>query len=193
MGLTISYRGTLRKPDELELFLEDIADICMEIGWASMPIHRSNIMPVQGVQITPAGSESIWLTFLPNGRLYDPTHFIFTRHPDKEVVDEEKHKRIFTKTQYAGVDTHMAIIKFFRYLRMRYFEDFELRDDSQYWETNDISVCLKNFGVIDQDLYGLPGIFESLEDDEEDGDDDSAADRMDEALLGRGGFGINLN
>ena len=80
-----------------------------------------------------------------------------------------------------------------RYLRMRYFEDFELRDDSQYWETNDISVCLKNFGVIDQDLYGLPGIFESLEDDEEDGDDDSAADRMDEALLGRGGFGINLN
>mgnify|MGYP003505950649 FL=1 len=78
MGLTISYRGTLRKPDELELFLEDIADICMEIGWASMPIHRSNIMPVQGVQITPAGSESIWLTFLPNGRLYDPTHFIFT-------------------------------------------------------------------------------------------------------------------
>ena len=152
MGLTISYRGTLRKPDELELFLEDIADICMEIGWASMPIHRSNIMPVQGVQITPAGSESIWLTFLPNGRLYDPTHFIFTRHPDKEVVDEEKHKRIFTKTQYAGVDTHMAIIKFFRYLRMRYFEDFELRDDSQYWETNDISVCLKNFGVISESL-----------------------------------------
>ena len=192
MGLTICYRGTLRNPDQLTFFLDDVADICMEIGWASMPIHRSDIMPARGVMLMPAGSEPLWLTFLTNGNLYNPTHFIYTRHPEMESINEEKHSRIFTKTRYAGADMHMAIIKFFRYLSKRYFIDFELYDPSQYWETNDTALCLTHFGVIDDGYYVMPGVFESDEDDEDD-DDDSASDRMDEALEGRGGFGINLN
>ncbi len=198
MGLTICYRGALRNPNDIETFLVDVFDICMEIGWHYMPIHRSGIMPAQGVMITPAGSEPIWLTFLQNGKLYDPSHFIYTTRPELEVVNEEKRKWIFTKTQYAGVDTHMAIIKFFRYLRMKYFEDFELQDESKYWETDDITVCLECFGVIDISIDPLSGIFESLDDeyddeDDMDDDDESEADRMDEALWRRGGLGTSLN
>ncbi len=195
MGLTICYRGTLRNPNNIEVFLEDVADICMEIGWHYMPIHRSGIMPAQGVMITPAGSEPIWLTFLQNGKLYDPSHFIYTTRPELEVVNEEKRKWIFTKTQYAGVFTHMAIIKFFRYLRMNYFEDFELQDESKYWETDDITVCLDCFGVIDISIDPLSGIFGSDDDEHgyDDEDDESEADRMDEALWRRGGLGMSLN
>jgi hypothetical protein len=200
MGLTISYRGTLRNPDEVESIVEDVVDICLEIGWHFMPIHRSGIMPTQGIMITPAGSEPIWLTFLTNGKMYDPSHFIYTTRPDLEVVNEEMRKWIFTKTQYAGVYTHMAIIKFFRYLSMKYFKEFELRDQSQYWETDDESVCLVQFDEFDEVMDRMTGLLESDEDmDEEDLDDDELdddeleSDRMAEVLWRRGGMGLNLN
>lgn len=192
MGLTISYRGTLRNPNELESILEDVSDVCLEIGWAYMPIHRSDIMPAKGLMIMPAGSEPIWFTFLLNGNMYNPSHFIYTTRPEQEVINEEKHQRIFTKTRYAGMDTHMAIIKLFWYLSKLYFQDFELHDPSQYWETNDPSCCLSHFGESNEVLNKVGDSF-GMDDDMDDDDDESEADRMDEALLGRGGFGINLN
>ncbi len=211
MGLTICYRGTLRNPNNIEVFLEDVADICMEIGWHYMPIHRSSVMPAQGMMITPAGSEPIWLTFLQNGNLYDPSHFIYTTRPELEVVNEEMRKWIFTKTQYAGVFTHMAIIKFFRYLRMKYFEEFELQDESKYWETYDMPVELNRFGVVDIEFDPLAGMSELFgdeyddecddecddeyddEDDNEYDDEEDESERMDEVLWRRGGMGMSLN
>ncbi len=205
MGLSIYYRGTLRNPNDIEPFLEDVADICMEIGWHYMPIHRSGIMPAQGVMITPAGSEPIWLTFLLNGNLYDPSHFIYTTHPELEVVNEEMRKWIFTKTKYAGVFTHMAIIKFFRYLRLNYFEEFELQDESKYWETYDMPVELNRFGMVGIDfdpLTGMSGLFGNESDDEFDDDeydeydeedDEDESERMDEVLWRRGGMGMSMN
>ena len=67
MGLKISYRGQLRDPNELDSFLDDVYDICIEIGWHFMPIHRSNVMPTKGIMNTPPGSEAIRLTFLAGG------------------------------------------------------------------------------------------------------------------------------
>jgi hypothetical protein len=199
MGLKISYRGQLRDPNELDSFLDDVYDICIEIGWHFMPIHRSNVMPTKGVMITPAGSEPIWLTFLTKGKIYDPAHFIYTSQPELESVNEEHGQWVVAKTQYAGVDTHMAIIKFFRYLSLKYFESFELRDDSQYWETNDEAVCLDRFNEFNRAINILGEFLDSNsaddEDDFEDDEDDldSASSRMDEALMRRGGTGVGLN
>ena len=210
MGLSICYRGALRNPNDIEAFLEDVADICMEIGWHYMPIHRSGIMPAQGLMITPAGSEPIWLTFLVNWNLYDPSHFIYTTRPELEVVNAEMRKWIFTKTQYAGVFTHMAIIKFFRYLRIKYFEDFELQDESKYWETYDMPVELNRFGMVDIDidpLAGMSGLLDDVSDDVcddeyddefdddeyNDEDEEDESERMDEVLWRRGGWGMSMN
>lgn len=141
MGLTIYYCGELHSFDEVDALICDVADICLTLGWRMMPIHPSNIMPGKGIIITPEGCESIWLTFLPNGMLYDVSHFIYASYPENEKVDEHHGQWIFTKTQYAGLDTHLAIIKMFRYLSQRYFKAFELKDESSYWETNDVSAC----------------------------------------------------
>lgn len=92
MGLLIYYRGNLRDPYTAEALITAAIDICQEIGWRYFPIHRSDIMPVQGLFITPDGSESIDLTFLTNGQLYNAVHVLFTRHPEQEIVEEEKHK-----------------------------------------------------------------------------------------------------
>ncbi len=190
MGLTIHYRGTLRDSKHLELMLNDVVDICHDIGWKYMPLHRSNIMPVKGLVISPPGSESIWLTFLENGKMYDPTHFMFTGSPELEVIDEDMHTCLFTKTQYAGADVHMAIIKFFRYLKMKYLADFELQDESQFWETDDPSVCLIRFDQYDEIINNVNGYLNSIE---EDPDNDSVASRMDKTLLRKGGLGMNMN
>ena len=201
MGLTIYYRGTLRNPSVAEDLITDAIDICHEIGWRYHPIHRSNIMPVDGLFITPEGSESIELTFLCNGKLYNAVHFLFTRHPENEAVDEEKYKWISTKTHYAGSDTHMAIIKFLRYVSLKYFSEFELKDESNYWETNDAESCRYHFGESQEAIEMrnkamlMMGYDLNEEETEEADDNDelSADDEMDEILLRRGGLGIIMN
>ena len=195
MRLTISYRGILRDPDELESILDDVFALCVEIGWHYMPIHRSNVMPTRGIMITPVDCEPIWLTFLPNGKLYDPSHFIYTSCPDLEKVNEELGQWIEAKTYYAGIDTHMAIIKFFRYLHLKYFEVLELHDQSQYWETDNVALCLIRFYGLSESTDYVERRFDLNENDEDEDDEEleSVASRMEEALLRRGGAGASLN
>ena len=187
MGLTISYRGSLRDPSAAEMLLGDVFDLCMEMGWYYMPIHRSNVMPAKGIMITPQGCETIILAFLTNGVLYDPFHFIYTEHPEREVVKEDRYQWIHVKTRYAGVDTHIAIIKMLRYLSTKYFESFELRDPSGYWDTGNAAACFEHFGE-----FVSPFTFgdEIIEDEDE---EESESSEMDEALWNRGAPEISLN
>jgi hypothetical protein len=194
MGLSIYYRGTLRSPELITLFVEDVMDICLEIGWKYHPIHLSEIMPAKGLLVEPKGSEPLVLTFLENGRLYNCLHFIFTRYPEIERVDEKSHEWMFTKTRYAGADIHMAIIELFRYLKEKYFTEFELYDESGYWETYDIRACLQHFGEYTDPTESASDVTAALLDlYNDDKDDEPAADRMHELLLRRGSLGINLN
>ncbi len=163
MGLTIYYRGKLKETVKISQLLDEAIDICHEIGWRYDLIHRSNIMPAEGILFSLEKSEPVWLTFLPNGKMYNPTHFMFSRNPEEiEHVDEEEHKWNFTKTQYAGVEAHMAIIRVLKYLSEKYFEEFELRDESYYWETGDEVLCRKRFDeynfIVDMMAKGLQSL-----------------------------------
>lgn len=187
MSLTISYRGKLRDPGVTEILLGDVFDLCMEMGWYYMPVHRSNVMPAKGILITPQGCETIVLAFLENGVLYDPFHYIYTEHPEREVLREDPNQWIHVKTRYAGVDTHIAIIKMMRYLSTRYFESFELLDPSRYWDTGNVADCFEHFGE-------FVNPFNDEEDLMEDEDHEaSASGKMDEALWNRGAPEISLN
>ncbi|MEO7046854.1 MAG: hypothetical protein ABI091_16245, partial [Ferruginibacter sp.] len=50
-----------------------------------------------------------------------------------------------TKTQYAGLDAHIAIIKLLKYLSKKYLKDFTLIDEGYYWETDDEKILLEQF------------------------------------------------
>jgi hypothetical protein len=41
---------------------------------------------------------------------------------------------ISVKTQFAGPDTHIAILKLIHYIKEKYFESFEMNDEGYYWE-----------------------------------------------------------
>ena len=59
--------------------------------------------------------------------------------------DDPYYYTSFTKTQYAGPDAHMAIIKLLRYLENKYFSAFELQDEGMYWETMDEKILRNQF------------------------------------------------
>jgi hypothetical protein len=124
MGVKIHYCGHLHNYNEIEDLICDVADICLYNRLANDAHSSLQHHAAKGLMITPEGSESIWLTFLPTGMLYDVAHFIYTSYPENEKVDEHRGRWISTKTRYAGLDAHMAIIKMFRYLSQRYFDEF---------------------------------------------------------------------
>jgi hypothetical protein len=143
---------------------------------------------VKGIAITPPECETAFLTFLPDGTLCSPVKLIFYDPSVNDLMIEV----VQTKTQYAGPEIHIALIKLLRYLAKRYFESFHLDDEGNYWETGDEQVLAGRFGTY-HSLHGrlsaamknitpIPG--ESAE---------SLADRMEEILKNKFNGGNTLS
>ena len=155
MGLAIHYSGRLRKTEYLPTLIEEIKDVSNVYGWKyhifntcfpndAFDNHVS-LENVYGVNFTPTECETISLTFLSNGTIVCPARISFFAHTQNEPY-------IYTvsvKTQFAGVILHQLIIRLFKYLNGKYFEDFQLRDESYYWETDDENLMREKFKEYD--------------------------------------------
>ena len=125
-----------------------------------------------GIDFTPEGSEPVSICFLSNGRMSSIMQ-LFCRGEFKEektivissanVTDQgeleiqQKEETLTaadynkylcmcsTKTQYAGPEMHAMIIGVLRYVSKQYLSDFNLVDESQFWETNDKVLLKENF------------------------------------------------
>ena len=125
-----------------------------------------------GIDFTPEGSEPVSICFLSNGRMSSIMQ-LFCRGEYKEektivissanVTDQgeleiqQKEETLTaadynkflcmcsTKTQYAGSEMHAMIIGVLRYVSKQYLSDFNLVDESQFWETNDKVLLKENF------------------------------------------------
>jgi len=150
MGLTIHYSGKLRGPEAIQPLIEETIDICQSLNWPYQMLPIDPEVPVEGILVNAEGSEPLWLTFQKDGTMCNPILYAFVLKEEGQGIPGEAEQWLFTKTQYAGVETHMALIRFMRYMSEKYFEKFELHDESQYWETNDEELCRKTF-----EKYGL--------------------------------------
>ncbi|MEO5947013.1 MAG: hypothetical protein ABIP79_09365 [Chitinophagaceae bacterium] len=139
MGLSIHYSGRLKDERKIDELIEEISDICKSLQWHYTIIREPIGDKLNGVCFSPAKSEPICFTFLPGGRLCSPLNLMNKEIYDSDQLDKELLYTASTKTQYAGMDAHVAIIKLLRYLREKYFEEFELMDEGYYWETNDLN------------------------------------------------------
>ena len=155
MGLSIHFSGRLRKAEHLPVLIEEIKDISNVYGWkchtfdARFPNdafdNHTSFENVYGINFTPTNCETISLTFLSNGAMVAPERIEFFLHTEHEPY-------IFVvsvKTQFAGVFVHQLIIRLFKYLNDKYFEDFKLSDESYYWETDDENLMRERFKVYD--------------------------------------------
>jgi hypothetical protein len=154
MGLSIHYSGKLKDEVILKDLINEVKEIAEVYNWKyHLFDHRMPELTINsndynnelyGIAVTPENCESLNLTFLSNRRLAGPHQFmLFSKYSDKE--NKSYLYQLFTKTQYAGLPTHMLIIDLLQYISKKYFEDFELTDEGQYWETGDVALLADIF------------------------------------------------
>ena len=156
MGLSIHYSGKIAKPEFLNDLIDEVQDIAKVYGWKykideiQFPENvfgKSEYnQTIYGISFTPPECETISITFLSNGRMSTNVHLKFY---GKTVIREESEYLylISSKTQYAGIDVHRIIIKLFSHLSKKYFSDFTLRDEGEYWESNNEQLLREKFSL----------------------------------------------
>ena len=162
MGLTIHYCGKLRNPVSIPSLITEAKDISESMHWPYEVIERLPDVPVEGILISPNGSEPLWLTFHEAGFMCNPLLYSYVMEVEGKGIPEDAEQWLFTKTQYAGVEAHMALIKLLRHLSQKYFEKFELHDESRYWETGDEAQCRQIFGKYDQMMSMVGGALDDM-------------------------------
>ncbi|MFC0775474.1 hypothetical protein [Terrimonas alba] len=145
MGLSIHYSGTIQNTDRIDELITEVTDICQSLNWTYQIIKESNADQLNGICFSPEECEPIFLTFLPGGKMCSPVNLMNRDIYEENGLDAESIYTTSTKTQFAGADAHVAVIKLLHYLKEKYFAVFELNDEGMYWETMDEKVLLSQF------------------------------------------------
>mgnify|MGYP001607375097 FL=1 len=155
MGLSIHYQGRIKDNALIDEMTEEVADVCNSMGWKyhlmevvdtekpESNTHHIRYSPedVKGITFSPEECEPVILTFLPDGMLVNWVKLIHYDHLTNDLAIEWVH----TKTQFAGPDTHIAVVKLLHYISEKYFSFFELSDEGLYWGTWDEKILLSQF------------------------------------------------
>jgi len=149
MGLSIHYSGSFKQGACLSSMIEEVKDIAEVYNWKyniSNDIFIEEALGkedynqnIYGINFTPPNCETVVIEFLSNGKMSSLTHLkIFGKNNEKP--EQEYLYMLSVKTQFAGIEIHKLIIHLFKYLSEKYFTDFKITDEGQYWETGDEKV-----------------------------------------------------
>ena len=153
MGLSIHYAGIFNPSASLEKMIGEVMEIVKVYHWKYLIFETkfpkggfddTYNEKIYGIMFSPPSCEPVFLTFLSNGRMSSDSHLRFFGNSS----DEKEQKYLYmlsTKTQYAGIKTHMLIIQLLKYLTNKYFQEFHLTDEGNYWETGDEKLLEASF------------------------------------------------
>ena len=136
-----------------------------------------------GVIFSPQDCEPVTLIFDSEGKIYNPwMKDIISKHEEGQVkvitvqlnLEDDELNPVFSedsegfdpldmvytvsvKTQFSTAEQHVKLIELMRYLSGKYFTDFELIDESGYWET-------RNPDAVDAKLSKVSLFLEKFED-----------------------------
>lgn len=128
MGVTIHYEGCLRSPLLVEELINTATAYAEEHQWPNRRIDGDAIDllriiddkefyysgPVFGVELRPHADA-------------EPLRFEF---------DDKMFLQDFCKTQFAGAETHIAVIKLLDQIET-HFEELRVEDEGEYWVSRD--------------------------------------------------------
>lgn len=173
MGITIHYRGTIDRIKDVAQLSEEITEFAEVLEWDlrqwkenwhlpnSAAIKRSQNglalsghVPIRGISLFPdPNCEPLFLTFRKDGTLASSMNMVMMA--DEEVDSDGLW--LSTKTQFASVEIHIAIIKLLRFIKTKYISDLEVYDDGGYWESGDIAKLKERFQRIGAAIDSFPG------------------------------------
>lgn len=164
MGITIHYNGKLDDPRVLPELLIAARQFCSERGWNYQQIDDRIIGKVErwipsddeqvhtktsriddtqrGVLIDPhPESGPVWLIF-------NEKHELCFYMPVQEPGNYWENKLLFTKTQFAPIDNHIAICELLHLIQDKYFPSLEVSDEGEYFETGDRERLAQRIGKL---------------------------------------------
>ena len=133
MGLSIHYSGRIKDVELIPVLVEEVRDVCSSFGWTH---HLFNDENFQGICFSPPECEPVFLTFTNSTELACPIRWQYKIEPVNVIS---------TKTQYAGMDVHIALLKLLKYLKEKYFAVFDLDDEGGYWGKWDEAILQRQF------------------------------------------------
>jgi len=154
MGLSIQYNGEFKKGASLSSMIEEVKDVAELHNWEYHILEDSfdeqvfgkkeHNQDLFGICFTPPECETVFITFLSNGRMSNA--MLLNLYGESKDEKEQEYLYInFVKTQYVGIEIHKLIIHLFKYLNEKYFMNFTMQDEGEYWETGDEKLLQKNF------------------------------------------------
>ncbi len=158
MGLSIHYSGQIKAYPLIENLVNEATDICKSLNWkyhkwlksgyANDDAYKKNpdflnysLDDLAGITLFPNKCEPISLVFFPCGKLCFPEKLIYNDPVSNDLMVEI----VSAKTQYAGIDIHLSVLKLLQYFKDKYFIVFELQDEGMYWETKDEEILRSQF------------------------------------------------
>lgn len=171
MGLSFHYSGRISDPASLSDLIEEIEDIAKVHDWKYFVFDRQfpedtigkpdYNQRIYGICFTPPNCETVDICFLSNGRMSSAAHLQFWGKTDTQAEREYLYM-LSVKTQYAGIEIHQFLIQLFRYLNVKYFADFTMSDEGEYWETNDLTLLKTNFKRYTELIDGFVSAIETI-------------------------------
>ncbi len=200
MGITIHYKGTLKSVGMISPLIEELVDIAKTMEWEYKILDKSidqtsdfklvhdeksdkiiAKLPLKGISVSiHKKCEKLQLFFDKNGILRDPPQMEFSH------VHEEAPSFLFIKTQFAPLQVHITIIKLLKYLSKKYFSEFQVFDEGDYWETEDENILRYKLISHAKKMDQVAQILENAEDELSDADSpESLANKIEKLLLKR--------
>jgi hypothetical protein len=179
MGITIHYKGKLNSPDLINPFCEELMDISKEMGWHYDFFDfekKQDKLPLKGLFIgVHKKAESLVFMIDQSGFLRNP--IMIEPFSDGNDTTYFNH----TKTQFAPVEVHIAIIKLLKYIQKKYMSNLEVWDEGTYWEKEDPIVLKEKIDFLTEKINFLADALNSVE-FEKGASAESVADKIEDLL-----------
>jgi hypothetical protein len=151
MGVTIHFEGQLTDKVAYGNLVEVAKAFALDRGWRTESIESGEttllrvrdeeewnyVGPVHGIVLYPRVD-------------CDPVRLEF----DRDLYIQE-----FTKTQFAGVQTHISVLALLKAIEP-FFRNFKVEDEGECWDTGDAQLLAKHFArcqeVIEAELRKSP-------------------------------------
>lgn len=168
MGLTIFYRGNFRQDQSLPEMINEALEFAKINNWkfhifeTDFPFDPALAEKENkyGVLLAPPHCEPVHLYFDAHRRLGFESDLrdmiIESPFPESNSVNSWVREVLpsdykptwgaFTKTGFAGASVHLKVVEILRQLSGKYFSDFSVDDESEYWDNGDESLLRMRFG-----------------------------------------------